>query len=339
MTWLSALLRTVPVRLLALVLAGAGLAAAAARLAGFEGALHYRDLPAVTMPMPPAGETAEASAAEEESAPAPRLPEGEPAPGGPPVEPLAAMLEPGPFGALPRPGPDGATPFEVYRRPFPEPVPSPAVAIVVADLGLDRRVSALVLETPPPVGLLFSPYAEGAGAWLRLARWHGHETLLGLPLQAADPAREDRGPLALAPDMDAQAVDGRMVQLLGKAGGVFALAGEAGAFAADPERFRRVADELARRGLGFLELGGDSLRAVARAAGVRYASAAVEIDRIETPEALDRAFGALEAAALGDGRAIGYLRPLPLSLQRLAQWLPGLPRKGLALVPPGALFE
>lgn len=340
MAWLRSLLRTLPIRLLALILAGAGLAVVAARLSGVGGTLHYHDLPAVVMPLPASVERDEAAGGSgEAAAAAPQLPEGPPPAGGPPVEPVATMLEPGPFGALPRPGPEGATPFEVYRRPTPDPVPSPAVAIVFVDLGLDQRASSLTLQSPPPVALSFSPYTEGAGAWLRLARWHGHETLLALPLQASDPTREDRGPLTLAPELAEDVIAERLARLLAKASGVFALVGEAGRFGAAPDRFRPVAQELARRGLGFLELGGQALRDVVRTAGAPYASAAVDIDRVETPEAIDLAFGTLEATALEHGRAIGYLRPLPLSLRRLAQWLPSLPEKGLFLVPAGALFE
>jgi polysaccharide deacetylase 2 family uncharacterized protein YibQ len=340
MAWLRSLLRTLPIRLLALILAGAGLAVVAARLAGVGGTLHYHSLPNVVLPLPATVEGDAAAAGSRTAAGvAPQLPDGPPAPGGPPVDPHATMLEPGPYGALPRPEPDGATPFAVYRRPVADPVPSPAVAIVLVELGLDQRVTSLTLQSPPPVALVFSPYTEGTGAWLRLARWHGHETLLALPLQASDPAREDRGPLSLAPELAEDVIAERLARLLAKASGVFALAGEAGSFADHPDRFRPVAQELARRGLGFLELGGRRLREVVRAAGAPYATAVVDIDRVETPEAIDLAFGALEATALEHGRAIGYLRPLPLSLRRLSQWLPSLPEKGLFLVPPGALFE
>lgn len=330
MQWLQAFLRSLPVRLLAVSLAGLGLLVAIIRLSGIQGTVSYRELPVVALPLP-------ASSGERRAAELPPLPEGPPKPGAPPVEPLASLLEPGPYGALPRRASDGTSPFGAYRSATPLP-DGPVIAILLTDVGLDRRSTQLAIETPPPIGLVFSAYTEATVAWLRLARWSGHETLLELPVRLVEPGLGDAGPLALGPGMPETEREDRLRRLLAKATGVFAVAMEARAFAPDPATFAPIAGSLAERGLGLVELGDNRLRDVARAAGLPYA-VAMPLDAIESPEALDQAFGSLEARALEHGRALGCLRPLPLSLQRLAQWLPSLPGKGLALVPPGALFE
>lgn len=335
---LRGLFGSLPFRLLALVLAGAGIAAAGVRLAGVEGTLRYRDLPVVTLAMPPPERIA-GNAEEPRGGGAPPVPAEPPAAGAPPTDPLPGLLEPGPWGAVPVVGRDGRSAFSAYRRAAPETADRPRLALVLTGLGLDRAATELAVATPSPIGLVFSPYTKGAAAWLRLARWRGHETLLELPLRPRDFPRDDAGPLSLAPAMPQDLRADRLLAVLAKGPGAFALAARPGAFAAAPEAFRPVADELARRGLGLLELGDGALREVARLAGLPYARAAIALDEEPTPEALDRAFGTLEARALEEGAALGRLRPLPLSLQRLAQWLPGLPAKGFVLVPPSALFE
>ncbi|GBD43120.1 hypothetical protein HRbin40_00585 [bacterium HR40] len=327
----TALLRTLPVRLLILVLLTAVAVVTAVRFSGWQGGLRYRDLPVVTVPLP-ASEKAAATGA---SAPGER-PE---VPGGPPLEVDPALIAPGPYGALPSRAADGRTPFAVYQSRLPPPADGlPQLAILILAPGPHPEALEPVLAAPPQIGLVFSVYGDGTAAWLRRARSFGHETFLELPVHPLDEGRGDAGALALAPQLPEEVRTDRLLRVLAKASAVPALALRSGAFAAAPQAFRPVAAVLAARGLGLVELDGDSLRPVAVEAGIPYL-AAIPLDASETPEGIDRAFGALEAAALERGGAAGYLRPLPLSLDRLRQWLSSLPHKGLALVAPSRLFE
>ena len=99
-----------------------------------------------------------------------------------------------------------------------------------------------------------------------------------------------------------------------------------------------LANELGRRGVGFIELGSRKLSGIAREAGLPYLSTEGPIDLDPSPAAIDAALGALEARALSEGQAIGHGRPLRSTIERIASWSQTLPQKGIHLVSPGALL-
>jgi polysaccharide deacetylase 2 family uncharacterized protein YibQ len=126
--------------------------------------------------------------------------------------------------------------------------------------------------------------------------------------------------------------------LLGRGAGYVGFAADAGAFAASPYAFAAVAKELARRGLALVELGGNRLAGVAKAGGLPHVGTGPALDEAPSAARIDLALGALEAAALRDGSAVGWARGYPVALDRLAAWAETLPDKGLRLVPASALL-
>jgi polysaccharide deacetylase 2 family uncharacterized protein YibQ len=258
---------------------------------------------------------------------------------GPPAEADAALLEDTANGPVPRIAADGRWPLQVYARggasAAPRACSSPCVALLVTGLGLAQEISALATGLPSEIGLSFSPYADAAADWSGRARRAGHEVLLELPLEPEDFPRNDTGPLTLRIGAAGEA---GLLPVLARAQGYLAVAAPAGAFATAPRGFATIARSLVGRGLGFVELGGTSLRAVARTAGLPYLSAMGPIDAEPSPEAIDRALVAIEAEARRGGRALGFAGAVPVSLARIAAWVPTLPGKGLRLVPPGTLL-
>ncbi len=253
---------------------------------------------------------------------------------GPPVDPDPALIEWHDGASLPRIADDGRRPLDVYARALSAPVGDrPMIAIVVTGLGLDSERLEQSTLLPGAVSLVHTPYAAHLGPWQRHARWHGHEVMLALGLQAADDPASDLGPWTLGP------LDGEVEQLAGlerilaRSEGFFGLAAESGMFGATPEGFAPIAASLAERGLGFVELGDTRLAAAATDQGLAYVSAVGPLDDVTEPDAIDAALGRLELAALSDGRAIGYVQPYPLTFDRLWHWAQTLEGKGIALVP------
>ncbi|GBD41900.1 hypothetical protein HRbin39_01287 [bacterium HR39] len=254
----------------------------------------------------------------------------------PPADPLPQLLEPGPYGALPRIAPDGLTPLLAYARTDPAPPEGvPWIGLVVRGLGLSRRHTEAALALPPQIALAFSPYAEALPAAMRAARRWGHEVMLGLPVDTGDPL-VDPGPLAVVPG--APEVEARLLRLLARGQGYGAvLLAHADGSAADS--LAPVLAQLRGRGLGIvLAPPANPAAATERVSGAGV-QAVVVLDGEPDPAAIDFAFGRLEAAALKTGAAIGLMDGLPLALERLAQWLPGLAHKGFALVPPGRILQ
>lgn len=261
--------------------------------------------------------------------------EGTPSAAGPPLVLDGALFEATPGGLVPRIAPDGRRPRDVHRRRA-DPLPGPRVAVLLLEIGLDAKASAQALTLPAPVTFVVSPYADPAQSWFRAARWAGHETLLELPARPERFPIEDAGPLALAPDgTPASQLDRILVRGIGYLG----VATHAGAFRARPEAFAAVAESLARRGLALAEIGSTALEPVANRFGLPYRGVATAIDENPSAEAIDVALAALEARASSEGVALGYGRPLPVTLDRLARWSRSLPSRGISLVGIGELLR
>lgn len=259
--------------------------------------------------------------------------------GGPPLDADPALLERRGAVDLPVRAPDGRAAVRAYARPVaPGGEGRPQIAVVVTGLGLARESSEAALALPPDVTLAVSPHADGPGAWLRGVRAAGHEAMLTLPLEPADPARIDPGPEALRVVQPAAERESSLLWLLGRGTGYTGLAAEAGAFAARPDAFAPVAEALARRGLGLVELGGTRLAGVAATRGLAYVGTQPRLDATPAAARIDQALGRLEEAALEDGAAVGWASGYPVTLARLASWAETLPGKGLRLVPLGALM-
>jgi polysaccharide deacetylase 2 family uncharacterized protein YibQ len=210
--------------------------------------------------------------------------------------------------------------------------------VIVTGLGLARELSARALALPPAIGLSFSPYADRVADWQARARAAGHEALLDLPLQPLRFPADDGGPLMIplaAPPAGQEAI---LARVLATGGGPSAVAAAAGAFAAEPERFAPLARVLHARGLGFVELGGSALEAVAGAARLAYAPALGRLEPVAKGGALDLGLDAAADKAREAGWAVAFVPAAPVSLDRLAGWVEALPAKGVTLVPPGTIL-
>lgn len=266
---------------------------------------------------------------------------------GQPPDPLAPRLDVDPALvewrdglALPRIAADGQKPLDAYARPMPAGAAERAkIAILVVDLGLDRIRLEQSVMLPGALGLAHTPYAAYLAPWQRHARWHGHEVLLELPLQARDFPASDFGPWALRPSTTPDLQLTGLERVLARSDGYIGLAAASESFATMADRFAAIAAALAARGLGFVELGDDRLAAVASDAGLAYASATGPLDAVPEAYAIDAELGRLEGAALRDGLALGYVQPLPLTFDRLWHWTRTLEAKGITLVPLSGLLQ
>ncbi|MDW8123186.1 MAG: divergent polysaccharide deacetylase family protein [Geminicoccaceae bacterium] len=256
-------------------------------------------------------------------------------PAGPALLVDLAAYEFGEHGFLPRIGAEGREPRKVFARRG-DPADGPRVALLLVEIGLDARSSAAALHTPGPITLVVSPYAETAADWARGARWLGHEVLLEVPVRPARYPLEDAGPLALG----AEAGELRLLRdILGRAVGYLGVALEPGLFAANPEVFRPFAVELAARGLVLVELGSASLEGVAGASGLPYLRAVGPVDAELSAQAIDDALALLASRAQERGGAIGFGRPFPITLERLALWRDRLRARNIHLVGVGAFVD
>jgi polysaccharide deacetylase 2 family uncharacterized protein YibQ len=215
---------------------------------------------------------------------------------------------------------------------------TPCAAVIVTGLGLAQVPSARALALPPEIGLSFSPYADHAAAWQARARAAGHEVLLDLPLQPRRFPADDGGPLMIPVAASPAGQEETLLRVLATSSGYVGVAAAAEAFAAEPARFAPIAHVLRARGLGFVELGGSALEAVAGEADLAYAPAFGRLDPVAERGAVDLGLDAVVVKAREAGWAVAFVPIAPVSLDRLAVWAEALPAKGVTLVSPGTVL-
>ena len=248
-----------------------------------------------------------------------------------PAEPPAAAGR-GPAGGGTAPSAEPTT----GSTPDPS---APRVAVILTGLGLDPILTMAAADLPRAVGFGWSAYAEQVAAAQERARAVGRENWLELPLASADPARIDRGPLALRPDDDAARRSFLLDTLLPEHRVHVGALAEPDGFAARPDRLAAVTGELRARGLDLVLFGAGVTLVAPDAAGPGIAMATSTLARSLTPKQVDRFLAEAGAVATRPGAAIIVVRAQPLAIERLGRWLEGLADHGLMLVPPSWLVH
>jgi polysaccharide deacetylase 2 family uncharacterized protein YibQ len=295
--------------------------------------------------VPPAPAPEPAARAPDPPAPIPPAPPPAQAAGIP--APIAALQEPSPEveGAmLPRIGPDGRMPARAYAAAFDAADPRPRVAVLLAGLGMAEADSeGAIHATPAAISLAFSPYATRPGPLVEMARAAGHETLVSIPMEPLGYPLNDAGDHALltgaAPAQNHQHLVWALSRIAGYVGATAAMSGLMGERFAASEQMSPVLDELAARGLLYIEPRPSPAQLVGASPvqpGRRVAD--LVIDDLPARPEIEARLAQLEQLARDRGSALGLAgRPDPVTVDRLQAWAATLASRGIALVPVSAL--
>lgn len=259
-----------------------------------------------------------------------------------PVMPAVAAPSPAPppaqLAALPLPAPDpGGKPAWIrYAVPSPSVGNRPMIAVVIDDLGVDRKRSERVTTLPAPLTLAWMTYAENLRPITQAARQRGHELMVHVPMQPQSESY-DPGPDVLEVGLSADEVRRRLRWGLSRFDGFVGINNHMGSrFTADRAGMNVVMDEIRARGLLFL----DSVTTqksvapdLARQYGVPFAARHVFLDNEMTVSAVRGQLAKTEAYARKYGAAIAIGHPHDGTIEALSGWLPGLEAKGFVLVP------
>jgi uncharacterized protein len=258
----------------------------------------------------------------------------EPAAARPPDSQVAVLSVP------PAPAPGGQPAWERYAVAAPPTGGRPMIAVVIDDMGLDRRRSERILQLPGPLTISFMTYADDLARQSEEARAHGHELMLHVPME---PLGEgiDPGPDALLDALPPQEIRKRVVDDLGRLSGYVGINNHMGSkFTGYAAGMQIVMEELHRRGLLFI----DSLTsehsvglALAQRNGVPTAGRNVFLDN--DPAAVGSQLAKLEELARKRGNAIAIGHPRDATITALAAWLPTLAKKGFVLAPVTAVVR
>jgi polysaccharide deacetylase 2 family uncharacterized protein YibQ len=247
----------------------------------------------------------------------------------------------------PKPAPQvaaAAPDLQAWRRnalPYRDLGSRPLIAIVIDDVGLDRPRSRRAWELPGPLTLSFLPYARDLSEQAKAARAHGKELMLHLPMEPN--GRNDPGPGALLVSLSDSELRQRVTSALDSFDGYVGVNNHMGSrFTAWRPGMETVLRLFKARGLLFLDSRttpqtvGDQ---IAQELGVPSVARNVFLDDEETVEAVRRKLAETEAVARRQGFVVAIGHPHEVTLQALADWLPGVAGKGLALAPLSAVLR
>jgi len=237
-----------------------------------------------------------------------------------------------------------ATTEQAWRRnalPFRDLNSKPLVAIVIDDVGIDRPRSKRAWELPGPLTMSFLPYAKDLRDQARAARARGHELFLHLPMEPT--GRADPGPNALLVSLSDAEIKQRTAAALDSFDGYVGVNNHMGSrFTAFKPGMETTLRLFKARGLLFLdsrttpETVGDQL---AQELGVPSVARNVFLDDDESIDAVRRKLAETEAVARRQGFVVAIGHPHAATLQALAEWLPTLSAKGMALAPLSAALR
>lgn len=263
----------------------------------------------------------------------------------PPLAPAPdiALIEKASDGSLPRVGRDGRRSWQVYARPGPAADDArPRVAIIVSRLGFNRPGGIeTIRRLPGEVSLAFDPAAPGLPDWVSRARQVGHEVLLVLPARPINFPIADEGPGAIQASVPPEDNIKRMETVMLRSAGYIGLLLTPGADVVTNEQaLRPVLKAMHDRGLMVIDGGGAPNTLVPRVAvslGQPAAIVDLAIDADPSRVAIDARLTELETLARNGKAAIGVAHALPVTLERLIDWIPTLEKKGIVLAPASAI--
>jgi uncharacterized protein len=216
------------------------------------------------------------------------------------------------------------------------------VAIVIDDLGMDRRRTERTIALKGPLTLSFLAYADDLPRLTEAAHRAGHELLVHVPMEPMSRA-EDMGPNGLAVALTHDELLRRLRWDLGRFEGYVGINNHMGSrFTSDTPGMTAIMAELKARGLLFIDsrtIASTVAAEVAQRLGVPNASRDVFLDNESDATAVGERLAVLEAAARRHGSAIAIGHPHDGTLAELALWLDKLKSKGLVLVPVSTIVK
>ncbi|WP_404378839.1 divergent polysaccharide deacetylase family protein [Caenispirillum salinarum] len=236
----------------------------------------------------------------------------------------------------------GDAPWLRNAVPAPAVDGRPMIAVVIDDLGVDKRRSAKIVTLDGPLTTAWMTYADDVADQARAARAAGHELIIHMPMEPLNPDI-DGGPGVLRTSMTADQVRAQVRAGLSRFEGYVGVNNHMGSkFTADAAGMAVVMDEMRANGLLFLD-SKTSPRSVgarlAAEAGVPHAERHVFIDNKDDVAYVLGQLAETERIARRTGYAIAIGHPHDGTFGALKQWLPTLKDKGLVLVPLSAIVR
>lgn len=218
----------------------------------------------------------------------------------------------------------------------------PLIAIVIDDMGVDRRRSPRAIALPGPLTMSFLTYARDLEAQTAAALEAGHELMIHIPMEPGS-SSVDPGPKVLRVADSTETTLENLLWGLSQFDGYVGLNNHMGSkFTQDLMGMRAVLEEVRSRGLLFLDsrtAGGSVGEELANEIGVPFATRNVFLDHVDDEDEVRMRLAQTERLARKNGAAVAIGHPHDATLNVLAEWLPTVAEKGFLLAPMSAVVK
>lgn len=226
---------------------------------------------------------------------------------------------------------------------FAPPKGKPQIAIVIDDMGVDRRRSkAMWTDVPGPLTLSFMTYAQDLPEQTRAAREKGHELMLHMSMEPSSHSI-DAGENVLLTAMPSAEIRSLANWGMGRFDGFVAVNNHMGSrFTEDARGMRVVLEEIKKRGLFFLDSRTSSRtvgRTVAREIGLPFLERNVFLDNANDPAKVLAQLYETERLAQKFGHAIAIGHPRDATIEVLKTWIVDAQERGFVIVPISTLMK
>lgn len=216
------------------------------------------------------------------------------------------------------------------------------LAIILDDMGLDRKALKRAAQLEGPLTFSFLPYARSLPRLTAYVKARGHELMVHLPMEphrhSADP-----GPHALLVGLGPRELDERIAWNLSRFEGFVGLNNHMGSlFTEDTSAMKQVLAEVKKRGLLFVDSRTSDATVGTRLAAdmhVPHRARDIFLDHERSVRTIRRQLREAVDIARSHGSAIAIGHPHNETLSVLGEDLPRYAAQGVVLVPVSALVE
>jgi polysaccharide deacetylase 2 family uncharacterized protein YibQ len=217
---------------------------------------------------------------------------------------------------------------------------APKIAVIVTNLGLNRRSTELAMTLPQQCGLGFLPYTKSLKPLLHKAQSNGHEIFLYLPLQTSQ-SFDNPGRYALMDNLAPEENAVRLNVILNshaRYDGVYSSYKEV--FTDNPQSSAMIFEHLDDKNLIFV-LGKGIQAGIPKhmRSHNNIIPTNIIIDEEPDKKAIRKQLAELVRQAEYDGIALGYAQGFTLTIEMIRDWIPTLKRKNIKLVPVSEILK
>ncbi|MEF2143990.1 MAG: divergent polysaccharide deacetylase family protein [Desulfovibrionaceae bacterium] len=228
---------------------------------------------------------------------------------------------------------DGTVTHRLLLRPSPvlphkPSVPGPKIVIVIDDMGEDMQFARGLADLPIPIVFAVWPNSSHASQAAALAKKHGLDLLVHLPMEPLGYPKDNPGKQALFVSMDDKEIIRIVSANLDKVPGAVGVNNHMGSrFTGDARGMHAALSELKRRGRFFLDsrtTPHSAAKAQASLLGLPYYGRDIFLDNVADVQAILLQLRKAEHVAKRNGVAIAIGHPHKATLEALRLWAASL---------------